>query len=90
MKKAISVLSGGLDCTVATSVFAEDYEIHAITFNYGQKAFESLQQLCNNLNLSNQYALYGFVQCFKPKSFLYSQDRIGIITYQQKTHNRAN
>lgn len=56
----------------------------------GQKAFESLQQLCNNLNLSNQYALYGFVQCFKPKSFFYSQDRIGIITYQQKTHNRAN
>ena len=56
----------------------------------GQKAFENLQQLCNNLNLSNQYALYGFVQCFKPKSFFYSQDRIGIITYQQKTHNRAN
>ena len=40
MKKAISVLSGGLDCTVATSVFAGEYEIHAITFNYGQKAFE--------------------------------------------------
>ena len=39
MKKAISVLSGGLDCTVATSVYAKDYEIHAITFNYGQKAF---------------------------------------------------
>ncbi len=40
MKKAISVLSGGLDCTVATSVYAEKYDIHAITFNYGQKAFE--------------------------------------------------
>ncbi|WP_407421644.1 7-cyano-7-deazaguanine synthase QueC [Methanobrevibacter sp.] len=40
MKKAISVLSGGLDCTVATSVYAKEYEIHAITFNYGQKAFE--------------------------------------------------
>ena len=38
MKKAISVLSGGLDCTVATSVFDEEYEIHAITFDYGQKA----------------------------------------------------
>lgn len=38
MKKAISVFSGGLDCTVATSVFDKDYEIHAITFNYGQKA----------------------------------------------------
>ena len=29
MKKAISVLSGGLDCTVATCVFDEEYEIHA-------------------------------------------------------------
>lgn len=38
MKKAISVFSGGLDCTVATSVFDKEYEIHAITFNYGQKA----------------------------------------------------
>ena len=38
MKKAISVFSGGLDCTVATSAFDEEYEIHAITFDYGQKA----------------------------------------------------
>lgn len=38
MKKAISVLSGGLDCTVATCVFDDEYEIHAITFDYGQKA----------------------------------------------------
>ena len=38
MKKAISVFSGGLDCTVATSVFDEEYEIHALTFDYGQKA----------------------------------------------------
>ena len=40
MKKAISVLSGGLDCTVATGVYAKEYDIHAITFNYGQKAFK--------------------------------------------------
>ena len=40
MKKAISIFSGGLDCTVATSVFNDDHEIYAITFNYGQKAFE--------------------------------------------------
>ena len=40
MKKAISVLSGGLDCTVATSIYSMDYDIHAITFNYGQKSFK--------------------------------------------------
>ena len=39
MKKAIAVLSGGLDCTVASSVYAKDYEIHAITFNYGRNRF---------------------------------------------------
>ena len=27
-KKAIAVLSGGLDSCVATCVYAEDYEIH--------------------------------------------------------------
>lgn len=37
-KKAIAVLSGGLDCTVATAVFAKDYEIHGLTFDYGQRA----------------------------------------------------
>lgn len=39
-KKAISVLSGGLDSTVATSVYAKDYDIHAITFDYGQQSVE--------------------------------------------------
>ena len=38
-KKAISVLSGGLDSTVATTVF-KDYYIHALTFNYGQRSAE--------------------------------------------------
>ncbi len=54
MKKAISVLSGGLDCCVATSVYDKDYEIHAITFNYGQKAFErelqASEEICNKMN----------------------------------------
>ena len=58
MKKAISVLSGGLDCTVATSVFADDYEIHAITFNYGQKAFErelqAAREICSKMNWTHE------------------------------------
>lgn len=49
MKKAISVLSGGLDCTVATCVFDKNYEIHAITFNYGQKAFEQELNASENI-----------------------------------------
>lgn len=58
MKKAISVLSGGLDCTVATSVFAGEYEIHAITFNYGQKAFEreleAAKEICSKMNWTHE------------------------------------
>ena len=58
MKKAISVLSGGLDCTVATSVFGKDYEIHAITFNYGQKAFkrelQASKEICNKMNWTHE------------------------------------
>ena len=38
--KAITVLSGGLDSTVATSIYANDYDITAITFNYGQQSIK--------------------------------------------------
>ena len=58
MKKAISVLSGGLDCTVATSTFAKDYEIHAITFNYGQKSFKrelkASREICDKMNWTHE------------------------------------
>ena len=58
MKKAISVLSGGLDCTVSTSVFAKDYEIHAITFDYGQKSFKreakAAREICEKMNWSHE------------------------------------
>ena len=39
-KIAISVLSGGLDSTVATAAFKDTHQIHALTFNYGQKSAE--------------------------------------------------
>ena len=57
MKKAISLLSGGLDCTVATSVFANDYEIHALTFDYGQKSFKqelrAAKEICNKMGFKH-------------------------------------
>lgn len=55
--KGISVLSGGLDCTVATSIFAEDYDLTAITFNYGQQSFEEelkhAKLVCEALNMEH-------------------------------------
>lgn len=54
-KKAITVLSGGLDSTVATSILAEEYEIHAITFNYGQRSaameIKASKEICKKLGL---------------------------------------
>ena len=58
MKKAISVMSGGLDCTVATSIISKDHEIHAITFNYGQKALErevkASKAICNKMKWTHE------------------------------------
>lgn len=52
-KNAIAVLSGGLDSTVASTKFKEDYHIHALTFNYGQKSAEmeikSAKAVCSEL-----------------------------------------
>ena len=57
MKKAISVMSGGLDCTVATSVYDKDYEIRAITFDYGQKAAQqeimASRKICERMGWSH-------------------------------------
>ncbi|WP_414470407.1 7-cyano-7-deazaguanine synthase QueC [Methanobacterium sp. ACI-7] len=53
--KAISVLSGGLDSTVSTAYYINKYEIHAITFNYGQRSAEmeikSSKAICGNLGI---------------------------------------
>lgn len=58
MRKAISVFSGGLDCTVATCVYDKDYEIHAITFNYGQKAFaqelRASRKICEKMGWTHE------------------------------------
>jgi 7-cyano-7-deazaguanine synthase len=56
-KKAISVLSGGLDSTVATSMLAKDYDVHAITFDYGQRSvgmeIKSSKAICEELGMEH-------------------------------------
>ncbi|CDG65728.1 7-cyano-7-deazaguanine synthase [Methanobacterium sp. MB1] len=56
-KKAISVLSGGLDSTVATSLLAKYYEVHALTFDYGQRSAEveikSSMAICEELGMEH-------------------------------------
>jgi 7-cyano-7-deazaguanine synthase len=53
--KAIAVLSGGLDSTVATAYYNDKYNIHAITFDYGQRSADmeirSSNAICKELGL---------------------------------------
>lgn len=55
--KGISVLSGGLDCTVATSIYAEDYDLTALTFNYRQQSLtqeiKHSRLICEKLNMKH-------------------------------------
>ncbi|GAB4315171.1 MAG: 7-cyano-7-deazaguanine synthase QueC [Methanobacteriaceae archaeon] len=54
-EKAITVLSGGLDSTVATAFYKDHYDIHALTFNYGQKSSKmeilSSKAICEELGI---------------------------------------
>jgi 7-cyano-7-deazaguanine synthase len=56
-KKAISVLSGGLDSTVATSLLEKDYDVHVITFDYGQRSanmeIKSSKTICEKLGMEH-------------------------------------
>lgn len=55
--KAISVLSGGLDSLVATVYYNDEYELHAITFDYGQRSakveIDSSKAICEKLRISH-------------------------------------
>ena len=72
MKKAISIFSGGLDCTVATCVYDKDYEIHAITFDYGQKAFKqelkASKNICEKMGWSHEVIGLPWLQKSAPQA----------------------
>lgn len=58
-KKAISILSGGLDSSTATKLVLDDYEcVKAITFDYGQRAvkkeIEAARFFCEAEKISHQ------------------------------------
>ena len=76
--KAISVLSGGLDCTVATSAYANDYDIHAITFNYGQKSFKqelkASKEICKKMNWTHEVIYLPWLSKISTSSLNTSED----------------
>ena len=62
MKKAVCILSGGMDSTTTTYIAKnEGYEIVALHFNYGQrtqtKELESFENICKELNITSKYVI---------------------------------
>jgi 7-cyano-7-deazaguanine synthase len=61
-KKAVCVLSGGMDSTLASYIAKkEGYEIIAVHFNYGQrtehKELEAFRNICIELNIKDKYEI---------------------------------
>jgi len=61
-KKAICILSGGMDSTLSSYIAKKDgYEIIAVHFNYGQrteqKELKAFRDICNDLNIVNKYEI---------------------------------
>ena len=52
MKKAVILLSGGLDSATLAAIAKKDYQLHALSFAYGQKQQAELKQA---LQISQRY-----------------------------------
>ena len=77
-KKAISVLSGGLDSLVATAYYAKDYDIHALTFDYGQKAvkkeIEGSEKICDVFNMKHTVINLDWLACISDSALNSDKD----------------
>ncbi len=61
-KKAVCVMSGGMDSTLSAHMMKRDgYEIVGVHFNYDQrtqtKELECFHKICNDLNVTKKYVL---------------------------------
>ena len=62
MKKAVCILSGGMDSTLASYLALQDgYELITVHFNYGQRTQErelkSFRDISKSLNVTNKYEI---------------------------------
>jgi len=61
-KKAICILSGGMDSTLASYMAKKDgYDLITIHFNYGQRTqnreLKAFRDICNDLKIENKYEI---------------------------------
>ncbi len=62
MKKAICILSGGMDSTLASFIAQQNgYELVALHFNYGQRTqdreLKAFRDICDALNVGSKYEI---------------------------------
>ena len=61
MKKAVVILSGGMDSTTAAFIARKEHEIIPLHFNYGQrtekKELKSFNDICDYLGIKNRYII---------------------------------
>lgn len=78
MKKAVVILSGGLDSsTLAYYLANQGYDLICVSFNYGQKhikELESAKYIANSLNASHHIIDLSFMRQFLQQSSLVNQD----------------
>ena len=62
MKRAVAIISGGMDSAVSAAKAVEDgYELIGLHFNYGQrtqsKELECFENICSDLNIKSKYII---------------------------------
>ena len=61
MKKAVVILSGGMDSTTALFIAKKEYKIIPLHFNYGQRTekreLKAFNDICDYLDLKNRYII---------------------------------
>lgn len=84
--KAITVLSGGLDSTVATAYYKDKYDIQAITFDYGQRSskmeVQSARKICEKLNIKHTVIQLPWLKNLG-KSALTSDEKVPLLEFDQ-------
>lgn len=84
--KAITVLSGGLDSTVATAYYKDKYDIQALTFDYGQKSsrmeIQSARNICEKLNIKHTVIQLPWLKNLG-KSALTSDEKVPMLEFDE-------
>lgn len=94
VNKAVSVLSGGLDSTVATLLAAREYTIAlALTFDYGQRAaqreIQAAQSFCKRHSMEHRVIELPWLASFTKTALVNRQQLIPSVTVKELERNRT-